>query len=164
MTKTILVTQGCFSYCWSVLGQHPDFFCFSHLLTSKWPGGVHKSERGHSQDSWPQMTKGYPILYNIMVTNKTWVKEEERRNFPRKWCFPKSPSCVMQLCFPGDGLPRGSDESNLAFAVPIKLPLSQFKIFLPFTIPILFPIFDKNKWLSRAELLPGVIPQWPQKI
>jgi len=28
--KTVLITQGCYSYCWAVLAQHQGLFCSSH--------------------------------------------------------------------------------------------------------------------------------------
>jgi len=33
--KTVLITQGCFRYCWAVLTQSEGIFCLSHCPTSK---------------------------------------------------------------------------------------------------------------------------------
>lgn len=35
VTKTVLITQGCFSRCWTVLLQHQDLFCFLCWPASK---------------------------------------------------------------------------------------------------------------------------------
>jgi len=51
--KTVLVTQGCFSYCWAVLTEHQGLFCFSSHPTSEEAGGAPEIERRHSWDSWP---------------------------------------------------------------------------------------------------------------
>ena len=62
MTKTVLITQGCFSYCWAVLTQH-QVFCFFSLSGAAPPAsrlGVHKKLRGDTTEAadhdWP---KGY---------------------------------------------------------------------------------------------------------
>ena len=61
--KTVLITQGCFRYCWAVLTQSQGLFCFSPHPTSEQAGGAQEAGRGHSRDSWPQLTKG--IVHTI---------------------------------------------------------------------------------------------------
>ena len=56
--KTVLVTQGCVSYCWAGLAQRQGLFCSSLCPTSEQAGGAQGVGRGHSQDSWPQLTQG----------------------------------------------------------------------------------------------------------
>ena len=56
--KTVFMIQGCFSYCWAALTQSQGLFCFSHHPTSEEAGGAQEAGRGHSRDSWPQLTKG----------------------------------------------------------------------------------------------------------
>ena len=56
--KTVLVTQGCVSYCWAALAQRQGLFCSSLCPTSEQAGGAEGVGRGHSQDSWPQLTQG----------------------------------------------------------------------------------------------------------
>jgi len=53
VTQTVLVPQGCFSSCQTVLAQHLGLSCFSCCLTSKEGAGAQGVWRGHSWDSWP---------------------------------------------------------------------------------------------------------------
>jgi len=49
--KTMLISQGCFSYCLAVLTQSQGLFCFSHHSTSEQAWSVQEVGRGHSLDS-----------------------------------------------------------------------------------------------------------------
>jgi len=55
--KTVSITQGRSSYHGVVLTQHPGLFCPSTHPTNDQTGGVPEAGRGHSWDSWPQVTK-----------------------------------------------------------------------------------------------------------
>ena len=80
--QTVLMIQGCFSYCWAVLTQHQGLFCFSpHSPASRL--GVHKKlwgdTAGTADPNWP---KGYSIPYDfIMLSNKSWAKKKEAMVF-----------------------------------------------------------------------------------
>jgi len=63
--KTVLIMQGCFSYWWAVLTQSQGHFCFSPHPTSEEAGSAQGAGRGHSQDSWPQLTQGiFPAVWH----------------------------------------------------------------------------------------------------
>jgi len=49
--ETVLIAEGCFSYCPAVLTQHQGPFCSSPCPTSKQVGGAPGAGRGHSRDS-----------------------------------------------------------------------------------------------------------------
>jgi len=53
--RTALMTQGCFSYCWTALAQHQGLSCFSACLASEQARDAQEAGRRHSRDSWPQL-------------------------------------------------------------------------------------------------------------
>ena len=69
--KTVLIMQWCFSYCWALLTQHWGLFCSSHCPAREY-ARVHRKlggdTAGTADPNWP---KGYPIPYDIMLSNKT---------------------------------------------------------------------------------------------
>ena len=62
--ETVLIIQRCFPYCWAVLTQSQGLSCFSHHPASEEAGGAQEVGKGHSRDSWPQLTKG--IFHTII--------------------------------------------------------------------------------------------------
>ena len=70
MTRTVLLTHQCFSYCWAVPAPLHD--CLFFPLCTPSP-----SARGHSQDSWPE---GNPKPSD-MFSSKSLEKGE------RGWCL-----------------------------------------------------------------------------
>lgn len=50
-------TQGCFHYYWAGLMQTQGLLCFSLHSTNEWSEGIQEVGRGHSWDSWCQLTK-----------------------------------------------------------------------------------------------------------
>lgn len=57
VTLPVLITQGCFVYCWAVLTPYHSIPHFPPFPAG-WAGGARKVGKGHSSDSWPQLTKG----------------------------------------------------------------------------------------------------------
>ena len=55
---SVLVTLGRCRYCWAALAQRWGLFCSSAHPTSERAGGARGAGRGHSRDSWPQLTQG----------------------------------------------------------------------------------------------------------
>ena len=70
--RIILITHWCFRCCWAVLTQSEGLFCFSPHPTSEQSGDAQEAGRGHSQDSWPQLTRG--IFHTI------WCHAHRRKN------------------------------------------------------------------------------------
>lgn len=56
MLNRSLIIQGCLGYYWAALAQSQDIFCFSAHLSSKQAGGAQGAGRGHSWDTWAQLT------------------------------------------------------------------------------------------------------------
>ena len=82
--KTVFIIQGCFSYCWAVLTQSQGLFCSSPHPTSEEAGGAQEVGRGHSRDSWPQLTKG---IFHTVWRHAQHIKlgEEEGRRVHSEW-------------------------------------------------------------------------------
>lgn len=59
--------------------MEPRPFCSSPHPLSEWAVSSWETEKGHSQDSWPQLTKAYPILCGIMISKKSQGKMKEGR-------------------------------------------------------------------------------------
>jgi len=59
-----------FSYCWAALTQSQGLFCSSHHPVSDWAAGAQEAGRRHSQDSWPQLTKG--------ITHALWCLAQQQ--------------------------------------------------------------------------------------
>ena len=116
--------------------QHHGLFCPSPHPTSEQPGGAPGTERGHSQDSWPQLAKG--ISHTVRRRAQQIKLVEEGKGGHSEWWHLSS-----QVAFTWDGallswrwlnscLPAGSSEwvpyfssvACTAFAFPIKLPWS----------------------------------------
>ena len=151
--KTVLIIQECFSYCWAVLTQSQGLCCFSHHPTSEEAGGAQEAGRGHSWDSWPQLTKG---IFHTIWHHAQHIKlgKEEGRGGHLEWWRLSSQVTVMcdgallsrrwlNTCLPmgsGEWIPCFALLACAAFALPIKLSLSQPTSFLTCTLPILSPI------------------------
>lgn len=54
--KQMKDTTGIFSYCWAVLAQCQGLLCFSGCPNRELARGVQGVGKGHSWDSWPQLT------------------------------------------------------------------------------------------------------------
>lgn len=120
----------------------------SHTASPEGAGSAEQAGMGHSQDRWPQVTKGMShsdfsvIKYDISV-----IKAEGRRRKGHIWndCLATSLLCMMKLCFLGYGWTPAACEKReinslfyfacvcMAFILPVKLPLSVPISFLPFT-------------------------------
>ena len=151
--RTVLITQGCFCYCWAVLTQSQGLFCFSHHTTSEEVEVVQEAGRGRSWDSWPQLTKG---IFHTIWRHAQHLKqgEEEERGGCSEWCRLPSQVTVtrggalLSWRWLNTCLLMGSCElipcfallACVAFALPIKLSLSQPTSFCTFTLLILSPI------------------------
>ena len=72
--RTVLIAQGCFSYCWAVLTQSQGLCCSSPHPASEEAGGAQGVGRGHSRDSWPQLTKG---IFHTIWHHAQHIKLEE---------------------------------------------------------------------------------------
>ena len=70
-----LVTPQWVGSCWAVLPQHQG--CPSSTPAHQQPGAGQDLRRGHSQDSWPQLTTGIPYPYDICPAIN--VRKEETR-------------------------------------------------------------------------------------
>lgn len=88
----------------SALLSCTESFCSLYRLTSKEAGDAGQCGRGHSQDNWPQITRG--IFHTIWhhVQHITWEKKKKGREIRSdNVCLPKSPLYVMEPWFPEDG-------------------------------------------------------------
>jgi len=77
MTKTVLITQGFFVIAKQCLHRVKDFSA-SHNAVPVSRLGVHMELRGDTSGTadikWP---KEYPILYDVILSNKRWRKNKE---------------------------------------------------------------------------------------
>lgn len=62
VAKPVLIHQW-FGYCWKVLTQLPGLLVFTLCPQSEQAWGGQETERRHSQDSWPRLTK--EISYTV---------------------------------------------------------------------------------------------------
>lgn len=68
VTKTVLVTHRCSSYCWAVLAQHQGLFCFSNCPASKQADRTQPEEwHGHKSPELACQPSYIPILYSPQV-------------------------------------------------------------------------------------------------
>ena len=162
----VLITQGCFSYCWAVLTQSQGLFCSSHHPTSEEAGGAQEVWRGHSRDSWPQLTKG---IFHTIWHHAQHIKlgEEEGRGGRSEWWRLSSQVTVthdgallswrwLNACLPmgsGEWIPRFALLVHAAFALPVKLSFSQPMSSLTFTLPILSPSRCGGEWASGCVVV-----------
>ena len=165
MKTVLMITQRCFSYCWAVLTQSEGLFCFSPYSTSEEAGGGQEAGRGHSQDSWPQLTKG---IFQTIGCHAQHIKlgaEVGRGGCSEWWRLPSQVTVRrdgallswrwLNTCLPmgsGEWIPCFASLVCVTFAVPIKLSLSQPTSFLIFTLPIFSPIplGGVSEWLCGA--------------
>ena len=149
-----------------MLTQSQGLFCFSHHPTREEAGGAQGVGRGHSWDSWPQLTKG---IFQTMWRHAQHIKlgEEEGRGGTFRvmvFVFPSNRYVWWSLAswrWLNTCLPMGSSEwipyfallACTAFALPIKLFLSQPTSFLTFTLLILSPIPPWREWASGCVVL-----------
>lgn len=98
VTKTILLTQRSFHYCWEALAWWQVLFCLSpHPIPSGL--GMHKELWGNrartADPKWPQ---GYPILCGVTLC---CVRRRRGGDVQSDGiCLLKSPLCLMDPCFP----------------------------------------------------------------
>lgn len=69
VTKTVLATDQCFTFCQAVLKQHEGFLSFSHHPVSEMPGGKQEAGMGHRQNSWAQVAKG---IFHTICHHAQW--------------------------------------------------------------------------------------------
>lgn len=131
--------------------------------------------------NWP---KTYPILYEVMLSNKSWGKGRGRgrRNSEwscLKWWWLSSQATVMHdgpllsckwlnICLlmgRSEWIPHFTLLMYVAFALPIKQSLSQPASFHTFALPILVPntLRRVSKWLCVAELPTKLKPQHQER-
>ena len=147
----MLITQGCFQDCWALLTQCQGLSCFSHHPTRL---GVHKKLGGDTaRTADPNWPKGYSMPYGVMLSNINLGEEEGRGGCLESWCLSSQVTithdgALLSWRWLNTCLPTGSSEwipcfallVRTAFALPIKLSLSQPMSFLTFTLLILSPI------------------------
>lgn len=74
--KTVLIKQGCFSYCWTVLTQCQ--FLVSHISPPAKEMVRHQEMWGDTDRTADlKALKGYPIPHGIMVSKYNWQMKEE---------------------------------------------------------------------------------------
>ena len=150
VTKTVLVTQGYFNYCWTVLAQHQGLLCFSPHPTSKQAGDAQEAARGHSQLT-PTDQRDTPRRMASCWAISTMGKKEEGEMFgAMASVFPSNCDTWWSPAFleMAEQLPAGGKWwmnslfrfACVAFALPIKLCLSQPMSSHTFTLPIHSPI------------------------
>lgn len=139
-------------------------------LASEEAGGTHTAERGHSQDSRPQLTKGtlHTTGHQAHPPVKAGGKEGISGNIHSyTGCLLLNP---METCFPGKGcnLLLGSCEwapyfallVRTAFAIPMNLYLAEPTSVLTSALLILFLIpLGGGEWVFKAQLPAEVNPQ-----
>lgn len=99
ITRKVLITHQCFSYCWAVLAQYQHSF-------SKFPsphqgaGGKQDPGKGHNQASWPKLSKG--VFHAIWLGCRRYGKEDEGEAFiMHNICLLEKLLHVLRPCFPG---------------------------------------------------------------
>ena len=168
--KTVLVTQGCFNYCQVVLTQGQGLFCFSPRSTSEWAGGAQEAGRGHGQDSWPKLTTG---ISQTIWHHAQHIKPEEgggRVGCLEGWRLPSQGTimhdgALLSWTWLNTCLLMGSNEwipcfallACMAFALAIKLSLSQPTSFLTYTLLILSLI---PLWGSQSVAVWCLVVGW----
>lgn len=161
VTKAMLVTHWCSSYCWTVFAEHAASVSQSAPL---WViGSVQEVGRGHNQADDPNQPKKYSVLNNVMLSNKTvrkgvrWVNYLLRRNWlgiglPMR-CGESDCLCITCFVF----FHSSSTSHSL-----IKQFLSQLTHFLAFTLLFFFPHptgHGEGKGASGWVVPTGVNPQ-----
>ena len=142
MTKTVLITQTCFSYCWAVLTQHQGHQFLA--LPQQWLGwGCTRSWEGTQVGQLAQLTK--EIFHTIWCHVQQHKPEERRKKEGHsEWRRLSSQGTIMcdgallswrwlNTSLPvrsGDWIPCFA--LLVTFALPIKLSLShEFSHFYP---------------------------------
>lgn len=73
--KIVFLAHQCCSYCWAVLTQSQGCFSFSHCPASM-EAEEHKELGGDgTRTAFTQWPKGYPITYDIMLSNNRRKRE-----------------------------------------------------------------------------------------
>ena len=124
-----------------------------HTAPSVGSPGVHKKLGGDTArtagPSWPQ---GCPTPYDVVLSNKSWGKEEKGGGI-QLWCLPSQVTIAhdqallswkrLNTCLPMGGsewIPSFALLTHAAFALPVKLSLFLPTSFCIFTLPILSSI------------------------
>lgn len=163
--RTVLVTQGCFHYCWAGLVQYQGLCCFSPHSTLKWVGGAQGIGRRCSWGSWSRLTKDTPHT----LWHHTQHTELGEKGGVREWafehwhCVPKPLLHMMEPGFPSWTLFCWWEAANLFFVLLfLKMilltppSLTQPVDFLTFTVLILSPVpFEGSKWMAVWGLAAG---------
>lgn len=92
--------NSCYSFCWVIVAERQECFCFSCCLASgEW--GVHKKlGEVRTRASDPHWPKGCCMPYGVTVSNKNWGKgERERHNQRNSVCLPTWPFTVTSSAF-----------------------------------------------------------------
>lgn len=160
MSEIVLITQGCFSYCWA----DPRPF-LPLILPHQWTAwGLHsKMEENTAGMADPNWAKGCSIPYDVMLSNKSQVEKKEEGRHSVLWHLS---SHVTVMC-DGAWLPWGWlnklpvsgkwwINSFCWLVVLIKVDLFEPKNLLTFTLLILFPIIageseQAGVWVLDAD-------------
>jgi len=173
--KTVWVTHQCFHYCWAVLTQSQGFFCFSHHPTSEEARGARGVGRGHSQDSWPQMTTGIFRTTWRHAQCIRWGEEEGSRGHSEWWHLSsrdtvRCDGALLSWRWLNTCLPMGSSEwvpcfallADTAFAYLINCLYLNPRVFslLPFHFsPPCHSEWEASEQMCEADLPTGVKPR-----
>ena len=153
VTKSLLITQGCCSCRWPVLTQCEGLFSFPFV-------DAKEAGRGHSQNSWPQLTKGIPRPYGIVLRNKSWGKNEEDGSSV-SWCLSSHitityDEAMLSWRWLNTCLTMGRSEWIPYFAVLVHTTFAS-----PFKVWGFFGCFSneeaqKNRFCCKADHCQGV--------
>ena len=165
-----------FIIAWAALHRVKAFSALSPHPSSERAGGAQEAGRGHSRDSWPQLTKG---IFHVSTSCSAYKARGRRKAgmFGVHGILPPPSNrwegwSVMDPCFPGDGwtpAPQmGSDEWNSLFCsacVCVLLYLLNPWVFslLPLWFSPPSHCRGVSEQLCGAWLLAGVKPQHPYK-
>lgn len=156
-----MIPQSCFPYC-SAAPAESRLSC-SSLCSPNDKAGDATVRRGHSQESYPTLTKG---LFHATGHHAQHIelKEGTGNSWHNGICLLKSLLCIMEPCFPGGGLTLVCHLTLLAcvaFALPINLSF-HYELFC-FHSPA--SLSEPTGWgVSNqlgAQLLDGVKPIIP---
>lgn len=161
-----------------MLIQHQGLFCLSHRPACEQAAGAQSLGKGHSQESWPQLTRG---IFHTMWCLAQQYKLDERRREAGGGCLElrhlssqvtvMHEEALLSWKQPNICLLIGSSEwilyfallAHAAFPLPMRLPSLKTTNVCRFTLSILPPLTleGMSECLCGASLHTRIKPSQP---